>query len=944
MDPFVSAQMALLTNQINGYGKENLDDILHALTKAVHLISGRSSCRVYLEDLTSGSLVCALATGRYAEAIRQQSFAINTIDGLVSQVYHSQEEQQSGDLKSSNIELEREFAERFSIRASYYVPLHHHGRAVGVLCIDSSRKNHLLEPAQFRPLRSFIDGIMPAIDLARLYHQQMVLARWVDEAKKKEAAFCMVQSAVRLIDKLALAAVLVPCPAGTESGGEMLQILASYAEQQEDQQAYETQRLIDLSPGKSLLSRYINSNGVIIDDTLLEPLYLPTLSEEFLQKRYLTEELGLRSLYVVPRYDPRTRRVICLVNYYSRGSNHFSDFEKGLLEAHAEMAQRVIQEIGDEHMEIQVLAEINDLLQEKFEGVSPFLNSVLSKATELIGADTGSIALVRKIDGEKWLLVEEADGSMVGAKSKRRLKKHIPPLRIGGTELPPESRSMTGFVAASGRPYLVVDSTEEKRSGGYYYEITDIIRSELGVPVICEEEVIAVICLDSLRPYYFTDEHKRILQIIGRMIARHLADMLYIEQLTSEVHRLGSDFGYKDPKVSSYKLGNLIGNSAKADELVDFIQRITPPLFNRITMWFNSDLQEATLGLPSLLITGSTGSGKEFLFNNIYSRLNDFYRTKISNNGELPVKKTNIAAYSGELTYSELFGHKRGAFTGAHADRKGILEEAHCGVVFLDEIGDADPKTQVQLLRFLDNGGFVRLGENITRYARVLLIAATNKDLGQLIAEGKFREDLYHRLSELAIEVPSLNDRREDISDLATHFLGKLYQVYKRPEEQEDDAPVLSREARERLTLHHFTGNIRELRSILVRALFFRNGRVINERDIERILLAQAPSVQTASTEKLTGQVARELFEAIVRGDSDFWQQVHEPYSEKRISRDVVVAVIELARAQGAMTMPQVATLLKVCGEPQDDAEQRRSFYKFKNFLYKTIKLAPYNS
>ena len=200
------------------------------------------------------------------------------------------------------------------------------------------------------------------------------------------------------------------------------------------------------------------------------------------------------------------------------------------------------------------------------------------------------------------------------------------------------------------------------------------------------------------------------------------------------------------------------------------------------------------------------------------------------------MKKSNIAAYSGELTYSELFGHKRGAFTGAHTDRKGILEEAHGGVVFLDEIGDADPKTQVQLLRFLDNGGFVRLGENVTRYARVLLVAATNKDLRQLIRAGLFREDLYHRLSELTIEVPSLNERREDIPDLAVHFLGKLYRVYKRPEERDEDAPAITRGAQALLAGHHYTGNIRELRSILLRALFFRKGRVIAEEDIRRVL------------------------------------------------------------------------------------------------------------
>lgn len=939
MDPFISAQLNLLTARINGFGKECLDDILHALVKAVHLVTGRNSCRIYLEDLTSGTLTCALATGRQAEMIRERSFPINTTEFPVSQVYHTHEELQIGDAAAMDNLIMRQMAERFGLRATCHLPLVHRGRAVGVLCVDSSRKEQVLADAPARQLRGFIDGVMPAIDQARLYHQQIVLARWVDEAKKKEAAFCMVQSAVRLIDKLALAAVLVPTPVGPDSGEECLQILASYADILEDQQAYENQRLIHLGPGKSLLSRYINSAGVIVDDTLLDPLYFPSLSGELLQKRYLTEELGLKSLYVVPRYDPRTRRVICLVNYYTRGTHRFSDFEKGLLEAHAEMAQRVIQEIGDEHMEIKVLSEINDLLNEKLEGLLPFLNRVLSKATELIGADTGSIALVRKGQGERWLVVEEPDGKLVGAKSKQRLKKHIPPLRVGGAELPPEERSLTGYVAHTGRPCLVADSAEEKRNGGFYREITDIIKSELGVPVICDDEVIAVMCLDSLKPYYFTDEHKRILQIISRMIARHVSDLLYIEKLTGEVNRLGSDFGYKDPNVSSYKLGNIIGNSDKANEIVEFIQQVTPPLFNRITMWFNSDVREATLGLPSILITGATGSGKEFLFNSLYSRLNEMYQEKISGKNELPIKKTNIAAYSGELTFSELFGHKRGAFTGAHADRKGILEEAHGGLVFLDEIGDADPKTQVQLLRFLDNGGFVRLGENLTRYARVLLVAATNRDLGQLIREGKFREDLYHRLSELAIEVPSLNERREDIPDLAMHFLGKLYRVYKKPEDSEEDAPLLSRAAQELLSRHYFTGNMRELRTILVRALFGSKGRVLTEENMARVLDSLGPRRDSEATEKLTTEVARELFERILQGETDFWAGLHQPFSEKRISRDVVTAVLDLARVQGATTMPQIAELLRACPEANGNQDDQRQFFKFKNFLYKTVKI-----
>ncbi|MDY0268502.1 GPMC system transcriptional regulator [Trichloromonas sp.] len=940
MESFVAAQLSHLKAKIAGYGKENLEDILHVLLGAVTLITRQNRCRVYLEDLTGGILVCAAANGAQAQAVKSRSFPLNSTDYLVSRVYMTQQAALVEDVTALAGPNALELAERFEIRASYLVPLIHQGRSAGVLSVDSSRVGRVPAESQRRVLREFLAEVVPLIDQARKYHQQIVLARRIDKAKKKEAALLMVKSAVSLIDKLTLASVLIPSPLGLESKEEGLQVLASYTKDQGARQIYEDEKLINLGPGQSLLSRYISSTGIISDDTLLTPLYIPNLPAEPLQKRYLTEQMGLKSLYVVPRYEPHSRRVICLVNYYTRGSYHFSDFEKGLLEAHAEMAERVIQEIGVEHMEIQVLSEINDLLQEKFEGLQPFLNRALSKATELIGADTGSIALVREEEGLRWLIVEEPDGRLVGAKSKEWLKKDIPPIRVGGEKLPPEERSLTGYVAHIGRPHVIADTEEEKRKKGLYREITGAIKSEIAVPVLYDDEVIAVICLDSLRPHYFTDEHKRILMIIERLIAPFLYDLQRIEKLTGEVINLRRDVGYKDPKISSYKLGNIIGNSAKTSELVDFIQRITPPLFNRISKWTVRDLQEASLGLPSILITGDTGSGKEFLFNNIFSRLREMYQIEIDPRGELPVKKTNIAAYSGELTYSELFGHKRGAFTGAHTDRKGILEEAHGGVVFLDEIGDADPKTQVQLLRFLDNGGFVRLGENVTRFARVLLIAATNKNLKQLIESGHFREDLFHRLSELTIEVPSLNQRREDIPDLATHFLGKLHQVYRKEDMSEEDAPVLTRGAQQLLSQHHYTGNVRELRSILLRALFFRKKRVISEEDIRRAIGEAERPKGTVAVEKLTAQVAEEIFSDLRKGEGDFWEKVYEPFSASRISRDVVAAVIDLARREGATNMPKIAVMLQACDPRAKDAESRKTFFRFKNFLYKTIHIA----
>jgi transcriptional regulator with GAF, ATPase, and Fis domain len=921
-----------LIGKISGFGKENLADILHAMGEAVPLITRQSRCRLYLEDLTSGTLNCALATGRQAAALRQYAFPLTDPDYLVSRVFISQESAEFEDPAELPVQG-REVAERFAIQASYQLPLLHRDRAVGVLCIDGSRRGQLPDPPRRRALRRFLADVVPVLDQARKHHQQLVLARRIDEAKKTEAARTMVRSAVRLIDHLTLASVLVP-----SRTGQGLEVLAAYAEDRKIQQLYEQEGLVDLESGRSLLSRFIRSDGVIIDDTLLTSLYIPDLRTEILQRRFLTEAIGLTSLYVVPRYDPATRRVICLVNYFTR-DYEFNEFERGLLEAHAEMAQRVIQEIGDEHVEIQVLSEINDLLQERFEGVKPFLNRVLAKATELIGADTGSIALLQERDGEPWLLVEEADGTLVGAKSKEWLKKNIPPIRVGGAELPRQQRSLSGYAAFLGQPCVVADTLAEAAGDGYYLLVTEAIRSEIAVPVCVEEQVLAVVCLSSQSPRYFTEEHQRILQIIVQMIARHLAGLLQIERLTGEVHRLQTDVTYRDPKISSYRLGNIIGNSDKAREIVASVETIAPPLFNRILLWQRVDQREAALGLPTILITGDTGSGKEFLFNNIYSRLNEMYRTHAGSHAELPVTKSNIAAYSGELTYSELFGHKRGAFTGAHLDRRGILEEANGGVVFLDEIGDADPKTQVQLLRFLDNGGFVRLGENQTRYARVLLVAATNRNLRRLILEGRFREDLFHRLSELTIDVPSLNERREDIPDLAVHFLGQLYRIYRRDSEPADQVPSISREAQELLAEHDYTGNIRELRSILLRALLFRRGRSITLEDVRRALTGVGSSPPALPTFTATTPPEMRLLEALRAGEGDFWTLVHQPFTEKQLTKDSVRALVAAVRRAGARSMPEVAVALKACDPRSAAAEEQRKFFKFKNFLYKTVRV-----
>lgn len=934
----INEHFVRLTDKIRTYGKENLEEMLFATGEGLRLVSGTERTRIYLEDLTRGALTCVYASGAFAGEIRGTTFPLISDQSLVSQVFMTGEPAGFVDRRRESLHLDNEFTDHFTVIASFLCPIVQGGRTFGVACVDRDRPGEVVSLTTGEQLLEFVAAVAENLNQARKYHQQLLLSRRVDEYKKREAATLMVQSAVRLIEPLALASVLIPAESCT--GGRALDILASHAEDPAFKELYDRQGSIALGKGGSLIAEYVTDDAVISDDRLLKPLYIPDLTRHALQKKALTEQMALRSLYVVPRYDRNNRKIICLVNYFTRGVYRFTPFEQGLLQTHAEMVERVITEVGGEHLEIKVLAEINDLLQERNEALTPFLTKVLSKASELIGADTGSIAIIQEREAERWLVVEDESGAIIGAKNKEWIKKYIPPFRVGGPELPLKERSLTGYVAWSKRLRVIANVEDEKEHGGFHRSMSDLIRSEIAVPVISDDEVIAVICLNSLKTDYFTEEHKRILQIIERLTSRHIADIQRIERLQHEVTRLATDVAYKDPQVSSYRLGNIIGNSRKAQEIVDFINTVSGPLFNRISLWSTNVLQEATIGLPSILVLGQTGAGKEFFFNNLYNQLNGLYRREINPTGELPVKKTNIAAYSGELTYSELFGHKKGAFTGAYSDRKGILEEAGGGIVFLDEIGDADPKTQVQLLRFLDNGGFVRLGDNQQRYSRVLLVAATNRDLMEEIRKGNFREDLFHRLSELSVRVPSLNDRREDIPDLAIHFLGKLFRTYRGKDEASDEAPLLSAEARRILVNHTFQGNIRELRSILLRALFFRKGNLIEGEEISKAIQCGAWETVAPAAVELNEQVAREIIATIGKGEGDFWSEVYTPYTASAISRDTVRLVVEMARNTAGRTMPEIARYLRgVDGDQANNSEYQKKFFRFKNFLYKTVKL-----
>lgn len=218
-----------------------------------------------------------------------------------------------------------------------------------------------------------------------------------------------------------------------------------------------------------------------------------------------------------------------------------------------------------------------------------------------------------------------------------------------------------------------------------------------------------------------------------------------------------------------------------------------------------------------VLITGPNGTGKELVAHQLHEK---------SERANFPLIEVNCAAIPSELIESELFGHVKGAFTSAVKDRAGKFEAADRGTIFLDEIGDMSLSAQAKVLRALQESMITRVGADKDIKVDVRVVAATNKDLKTEIAEGRFREDLYHRLAVILIKVPALNDRREDIPLLVAHFADKI------ASEQGTAVKPFSPKAIDLLKQYDWTGNIRELRNVVER-LIILGGQEISENDVK---------------------------------------------------------------------------------------------------------------
>jgi len=284
--------------------------------------------------------------------------------------------------------------------------------------------------------------------------------------------------------------------------------------------------------------------------------------------------------------------------------------------------------------------------------------------------------------------------------------------------------------------------------------------------------------------------------------------------------RLESRFGFQ----------GIIGNSEQMRKVIDLCQQIA----------------ETDVGV---LITGENGTGKELIARAIHE--NSLRRKR-------PLVPLNCAALSPQLVESELFGHEKGAFTGANFQKKGRFEYANHGTLFLDEVGDMPLETQVKLLRVLEDGEITRVGSNEPIKVDVRVISATNRDIEQLMREGEFREDLYYRLKVVTVHLPPLRERRQDIPLVVDHFVKEFSRIYKKP------ITGIERDALNVLMAYPWPGNVRELKHVIENMVVVSRGETLTVENLPESIQRSETKVKT-DLQSLVGIPLKEVERVLIR-------------------------------------------------------------------------------
>ena len=304
-----------------------------------------------------------------------------------------------------------------------------------------------------------------------------------------------------------------------------------------------------------------------------------------------------------------------------------------------------------------------------------------------------------------------------------------------------------------------------------------------------------------------------------------------------------------------------------------------------------------------VLITGESGVGKDLVARHVHAH---------SRRASRPFVAINCAAMTDSLLESELFGHVKGSFTGAYRDKIGKLQAAHRGTIFLDEVGEMSLRMQAMLLRFLESGEIQAVGsDGHSARVDVRVIAATNRNLPELIAAGQFREDLMYRLRVIHLEVPPLRDRREDIRPLVAHFARRTGRFV-----------TFTEEAMQLLVRHRWPGNVRELHNVVEQIVLMSDRDVLDVDQLPAAIRVTAPLI--VPTRERRRQVADELYNAIVTAGYSFWDHIYPLFLSRDITRH---DMRELVRRGLATTRGNYRALLKLFGMSNTD------YKRFLNFL-----------
>jgi len=378
--------------------------------------------------------------------------------------------------------------------------------------------------------------------------------------------------------------------------------------------------------------------------------------------------------------------------------------------------------------------------------------------------------------------------------------------RHGQDESIEVSRTITKSVLQRGESLLINNLAEATGIESSASLTTERPGSILCVPLIMLERTLGVIYLETKEPNtVFDKDHLQLVSAISAITAVALENARHFEWLVSENQRLIADFNIEH---------NMVGESPRIRDVLQFIAKVAP-----------TD--------STVLLSGESGTGKELAARAIHQN---------SKRADKPFMAVNCAALAESLLESELFGHEKGAFTGALGLKKGRLEIADGGTVFLDEIGELELVLQLKLLRVLQERNFERVGGTRTIKVDIRLITATNKNLEEAVSGGTFRQDLYYRLNVVGLEMPALRDRQEDIPLLANYFAAKYGEKCNRR------ITGISAEAQARLRSYDWPGNVRELENAIERAVVLGTTDRILLEDLPESVLESEPAATAPGT------------------------------------------------------------------------------------------------